>query len=291
MRKKLTIEYIRSEFEKEGYTLLSEEYVNVETKLNYRCAKGHEHSATWHSWQHGYRCPYCAGKKKLTYKFINEEFNKEGYTLTSKDYTNNKTKLDYTCSKGHEHSIRWCSWNNGNRCPTCAGLSKPTIEYIKESLEKEDYTLVSKEYTNNNIKLDYVCSNKHQHSMKWNKWQQGRRCPICRAIKFSGSGNPRWLGGISYEPYCEIWKDREYKQDIRERDGNKCLNPYCDSKKPEDLTIHHIDYNKKNCSPNNLITVCRTCNFKANIDRDWHTTWYQAIIKNRYGGVKKCLYQ
>ncbi len=77
--------------------------------------------------------------------------------------------------------------------------------------------------------------------------------------------------------------DKEYKEDIKLRDGDKCLNPYCDSKNPDDLTVHHIDYNKKNCGPNNLITVCRSCNAKANIDRDWHTAWYQAILYKRYG--------
>ena len=41
--------------------------------------------------------------------------------------------------------------------------------------------------------------------------------------------------------------------------------------------------NKKNCHPLNLITVCDPCNGRANKDRDWHTTWYQAIIYRRYG--------
>jgi 5-methylcytosine-specific restriction endonuclease McrA len=67
-------------------------------------------------------------------------------------------------------------------------------------------------------------------------------------------------------------------------DKYKCLNPYC-SKKSSKLHIHHIDYNKKNCHPSNLITICNSCNSMANKDRNWHQTWYQAIIKNRYGGT------
>jgi 5-methylcytosine-specific restriction endonuclease McrA len=97
-----------------------------------------------------------------------------------------------------------------------------------------------------------------------------------------GSGNPAWLGGKSFEEYCEVWKDKEFKLDLRQRDENRCLNPYCSSKNSSDLTIHHIDYNKKNCHPKNLITVCRSCNARANKDRKWHKFWYQAVLTKRY---------
>ena len=69
-----------------------------------------------------------------------------------------------------------------------------------------------------------------------------------------------------------------------ERDGYKCLNPTC-NKTSTRLSLHHIDYDKKNCAPKNLITVCNSCNGKANKDREWHQSWYQAIIYLRY--IKK----
>jgi hypothetical protein len=224
--------------------------------------------------------------KKLTYEFVRNNFEENGYVLLSKEYRNSRTKLYYTCSKGHKHSIKWNDWKEKHRCPSCSGNAKLTLDRIKKSFEQEDYILLSEEYEGAFTKLDYICPKGHKHSIIWNSWQQSRRCPICKSIKLSGSGSPFWKGGISYEPYCAMWKDEEYKQDIKERDKNRCLNPCCDSKKPNDLTIHHIDYNKKNCHPTNLITVCRSCNSRANKDRDWHQTWYQAIIKNRYGGMK-----
>lgn len=98
-----------------------------------------------------------------------------------------------------------------------------------------------------------------------------------------GPLNPNWKGGIACEPYCDVWIDKEYKESIKERDNYVCQNPYCwhNSKR---LCIHHIDYNKKNCKPGNLITVCTSCNARANFDRDWHQSWYQSIINKRYGG-------
>ncbi len=278
---KLTYKFVKQSFENEGYTLVSKEYINAQTKLYYRCSKNHEHSIVWGSWQSGERCPHCSNNAKISIYKIIEMFSNENYTLLSKKYNNAKTKLDYKCPNGHEHSISWDSWRQGKRCLSCCRNAKPTIEQVRNSFNKDGYTLLSNKYISSKTKLDYKCSCNHEHNMRWNDWQQGNRCPTCANIKISGSGCHLWKGGISYEPYCPIWKDKEYKADIRERDGNKCLNPAC-TKKDVVLHIHHIDYNKKNCSPSNLITVCRSCNTSANKDRDWHTTWYSAIIKNRY---------
>ena len=99
--------------------------------------------------------------------------------------------------------------------------------------------------------------------------------------RLEGSNNPAWRGGISYDEYCKIFSVQEFKDMIKERDGNKCLNPSCKKIKTY-LVIHHIDYIKQNCDLNNLITVCNSCNSAANIDREWHKSWYQAILQKRY---------
>lgn len=142
----------------------------------------------------------------------------------------------------------------------------------------------SKEHCNNmsiSLKGKYAGEKAYWYNKKFskehiNKMSEARSGVLC------GPENPNWKGGISIEPYCEIWKDKEYKDDIKERDGNKCTNPYCTGSN-KGLVLHHIDYNKKNCSPRNLVTVCNSCNCKANYDREWHTSWYQALLYRRYG--------
>jgi len=346
MAKKLTYEFVKSSFEKEGYTLLSKGYKNSHTKLDYKCPEGHIHSITWHGWSSGYRCPYCAGNVKLTIEYIREQFENEGYTLLSKTYLNGVTKLDCICPYGHSYSVAWTNWLSGHRCSTCKGNKKFTFNEVLALFEKEGYTLLSTEYINSRTKLKYrcpkghintvslsnwnqgvrcrecqkdriyssfrkdlneieqsfisegwevdlsiyknadskltcVCPQGHIQTKSWNRWLKGHRCAICYSLNAIGENSPAWKGGKSLEPYCEVWKDREYKQDIRERDGNKCLNPYCYGN-DEVLSIHHIDYNKKNCHPSNLITVCRSCNSRANTNRKWHKAWYQAIMHRRY---------
>lgn len=129
---------------------------------------------------------------------------------------------------------------------------------------------------------------KQSESMKGKKpWNEGltdcysKKTKELWRQKRTGENNHQWKGGISCEPYCQQWIDKEYKQSIKERDGNKCLNPEC-NKITNKLCLHHIDYNKKECKPSNLITLCVSCNSKANKNREWHKSWYQAIINKRY---------
>ena len=284
--KKLTYEFVRSEFEKEGYKLLTNIYKNAHQKLNYICPNGHSHSIIWNAWQRGFRCPYCSNKNKKTIEFIRYKFKNENYKLLTAEYKDAHKKLECVCPKGHRCFISWAVWNRGIRCPYCANVAKPTIEFIKDEFKKENYTLLTKKYKNNKQKLEFICPKGHRYFIRWNNWHSGARCFICaninHGIEISGQNHPNWKGGISCEPYCDVWADKEYKESIKERDGYRCLNPDC-WKISERLTIHHIDYNKKNCEPSNLITLCNSCNSRANTDRKWHKAWYEAILNKRYG--------
>lgn len=101
---------------------------------------------------------------------------------------------------------------------------------------------------------------------------KGERC---------GVNHPNWKGGISNNGYCPLFTNKEFRLIILERDSFQCLNPACGTFHKRKV-IHHIDYNKKNCSVTNLITLCVSCNSKANFDREWHQEWYSLIVKRRY---------
>ncbi len=177
---KLTIEFIRAEFAREDYELLTTIYRNTRQKLEYICPNGHGHSISWDHWKQGRRCPYCAGVGKPTIEFIRSEFAKGDYKLLTTKYKNCYQKLEYICSRGHRHQISWAEWNNlGNRCPYCAGQGKLTIEFIEFTFAEERYILLTRKYKNNIQKLEYICPNGHGHSISWQGWQQGQRCPRC----------------------------------------------------------------------------------------------------------------
>jgi len=136
------------------------------------------------------------GGKKLTIEFIKTSFEKEGYTLLSEEYINSRSKLNYICSKGHQHSMVWDNWKAGKLCPSCAYNAKPIFEFVKASFEVENYILLSKEYITSITKLNYICSNGHKHSIIWNSWQQGKRCPTCHRNNNIGKNIHFWKGGV-----------------------------------------------------------------------------------------------
>ncbi len=96
-----------------------------------------------------------------------------------------------------------------------------------------------------------------------------------------GELNPNWRGGSSGEGYCPIWGDMEFVEYINERDKNKfCWSPECKGKGKVRVK-HHIDYVKKNCNPENVITICNSCNSRSNFNRDWWINLYKRIMSDR----------
>lgn len=116
---------------------------------------------------------------RYTIEHIKQAFENEGYSLISNVYLDDRyQKLEYVCPNGHTHSVSWHHWHlNNNRCPYCAKVAKPTIDFIKQEFEKEAYVLLTKEYKNNRQNLNYTCPNGHKYYIKWHNWQSGRRCP------------------------------------------------------------------------------------------------------------------
>lgn len=99
-----------------------------------------------------------------------------------------------------------------------------------------------------------------------------------------GKNAAGWKGGISFEEYCAIWVDKEYKEDIFDRDNNECQNLDCwRTTNHLPLHRHHINYNKLNCHPWNIITLCCSCNSRANYNREFWQGLYQNIMIKKYG--------
>jgi len=93
--------------------------------------------------------------------------------------------------------------------------------------------------------------------------------------KYTKELNPNWKGGKSFELYPEEF-NKELKTKIRKRDKFVCqlcgLNGY---------DVHHIDYNKMNCTEQNLITLCRRCHPKTNHNRErWMNILKNMVIRN-----------
>ena len=93
-------------------------------------------------------------------------------------------------------------------------------------------------------------------------------------LGMKGKLSPCWKGGLSYEPYTTDWTIT-LKRSIRQRDHYICQVCLGDG-----WYVHHIDYNKKNCNPDNLITVCPGCHSKTNYNRNYWIKYFNAKRSN-----------
>ena len=94
---------------------------------------------------------------------------------------------------------------------------------------------------------------------------------------FLKRGNPHSKRGGKQSLYCQKWV--EIRVFVNHRDDNKCQNPDCQHTADHcSLEGHHINYNKKDCRLKNIITLCKSCNIKANTNRKYWKNLYQNII-------------
>lgn len=96
--------------------------------------------------------------------------------------------------------------------------------------------------------------------------------------KAGGTGIP-----YEYAKYNQTIFNNTLKESIRKRDNFTCQN--CGMTEEEhlivigrNLDVHHIDYNKQNCKKDNLISLCQSCNIRANYNRDYWQKFYQKKV-------------
>lgn len=116
------------------------------------------------------------------------------------------------------------------------------------------------------------------------KWMLGRKhseetkrkIRISNKGRHSGEKSNWWQGGISNSPYASDWTDT-LKRAIRERDNYVCR--ICNTLQGNRaFDVHHIDYNKQNNDPSNLITLCRKCHIKTNSNRDYWIGLFKDLL-------------
>jgi len=163
------------------------------------------------------------------------------------------------------------------------GRKKPegfgaNIRRMKKGVTKEDNpNLAQSEETKEKIRLSSTgrpggMLNKHHSSTAKRKISEAN----------AGSLNNNWRGGLTQINYPSDWTEI-LRESIRERDGYRCR--CCKHTQKENknrkLTVHHIDYIKKNLSPTNLISLCTSCHAASGHNRSY---W-----KNVYQWMQKCL--
>lgn len=184
--------------------------------------------------------------KKLSYEYVKQYIENEGYILLSDSYISNSIKLKMICPCGHECEISFGNFKDRNRrCSKCYGNKKLNKQEIEEMLLSEGYTLIS-DYKNANTKILLLCPKGHQWDTTWGKFQSKRRCPYCSG-KFNNHKTIQEMiesedGYKLLTNDCRILKDRlivcckfGHKYETTGANfsqGHRC--PYCNKSKGED---------------------------------------------------------
>jgi len=227
-----------------------------ENRAKYNC-KTCNKKITFNSVKYGSGlCGSCEHKERLK--------DKRNHPMFGKHHTEKTKELIRKANSGEN------SFNFGKR-----GKESTRFKHGRYSKDYHNYCLTChKELSRSDAKYCSVCESKSRIGQKRPEHSK----------KMKGKRNPNFINGLGNEPYSFEWRD-DLKEQIRQRDNYTCQ--YCRITQEEHLKkynqklhVHHIDYNKKNCEENNLITLCNICNNKANYNRDYYYAYFRYKIDN-----------
>lgn len=168
----------------------------------------------------------------------------------------------------------------------CNNISKAAKERLKD---KESHPFYGKKLTEehkNNISEARIenksAKGENNPMFGKNHTEETRQKIKENHVDVSGENNPNWCGGTSNYKFYGSAFTKLVKQQILERDNYKCQYPTC-VEIHDRLCVHHIDYNKKNNNPENLITLGDSCHSKTNSknNRQYWSEFYQNIMREK----------
>lgn len=187
-----------------------------------------------------------------------------------KSYSN-KCKVAYwncICDCGKERAFDGRSLRNG-ATKSCGCLCK---EINSKRLKGISFTKEHRDKIGN------------AHRGKKHSEYQRRKNSESKLGLFVGENNPNWRGGIARKPYSFNFVS-ELRELIRKRDNYQCK--VCGKKEinlieyHRKLPVHHIDYDKTNDNPNNLITLCHSCHSKTGFNRESWQSYFGNLMEDK----------
>lgn len=206
-RTRLTLEDMHETAARHGGECLSDTYVNIATKLRWRCARGHEWEAAPGNVRSGYWCSQCAHRPPYTLEGMRALAKERGGRCLTKHWGDRRTELRFECARGHEFEATRGGIRGGLWCPRCGVSQLPlpqprrdfrrvghgtrgklTLQDMHETARRFGGECVSTDYVSTKAKLRWRCARGHE-------WEaapvmiraRATWCPTC------SRGKPRTL--------------------------------------------------------------------------------------------------
>jgi hypothetical protein len=172
-----------------GGQCLSTEYVNVDTRLSWRCKAGHQWTASPASIRTGSWCPYCVHNRRLELKTMPRLARKRGGKCLSTRYINSRDPLLWECKRGHRWkaapgNVKGGKRKRGTWCLECYNLrrtfrARHSIERMEKHAQRRGGHCLSTEYINSKSKLLWQCEKGHRWRAVPVSVRGGSWCPVC----------------------------------------------------------------------------------------------------------------
>ncbi|MBP1167232.1 hypothetical protein JOE44_004116 [Chryseobacterium sp. PvR013] len=166
---------------------LSNVFLGVEKKYDWKCSEGHIWKASFHKIKNGGNwCPTCAliNRARNRIKYTIEDLKdfaikKEGF-CNSEKFINIKSKYKWECINGHIWEAVADNVINSNKwCPFCAGNYIGNILEMDLIAKERNGKCLSSIYKNSSTKLEWQCSEGHRWKAMPSLIKRGAWCPKC----------------------------------------------------------------------------------------------------------------
>ncbi len=215
---KYSYEFVKKEFENRGYELVSDNYVNVTSKLQYICKKHCDKGIQEISFSkfHGSKqgCYYCGREKTEASRrtTLNKEADKElcekhNFTYVDTKVENHAIVIYFICNHHQELGIQKMRQTNMRRgikgCQYCSGKNLPEWYVMKKMKEVNPNIELLEPYNNLTTRINCICT---KHNRKTRKTPQeilkGQGCYECGLEKLSKNST------LSLEEYQILVSDK-----------------------------------------------------------------------------------
>jgi len=250
--------------------------------------------------------------KKLKGRELNHKLNCQCCICKAKrnSFRKERTVKCLTCgkefktkNKKRKFCSRECYWYSGlnhplskkikSNCIICEKefykLPESNKKYCSVTCQRKGHSIYLIEKYKDKVKKKYYCKDCGKEisggatrcKKCFQKYWKQNIMRLMKKVKGREHGN--WQNGISKEPYPFEF-DRNLKEKIKKRDNYQCQN--CGMTEEEHIivygvgvSIHHIDYNKKNIKEDNLISLCRQCHGRTNFNREYWQEYFEDKLK------------
>ena len=203
-RMKYSENEVRQILQCEGYELL-DVYTSLVKPIRIKCPNGHINDILFQSFENGHRCKNCSedeknplfnnfkesdsrfncGNKKLTIEQAKERADNVGFVIIDNYFNGIKSNVNFKCDKGHIFNSRFDGVIRRKKCPVCSENGKVfSYKYVSDYIKSKGDTLISKQYSGINDKLEIKCNNGHLYKVTFQSFRHSNtRCPICYQTK------------------------------------------------------------------------------------------------------------